>query len=156
METKLTKFSLMFWILVISILIPACTTNKTKDNNVWLANPASVYCEENWWTLELVFESEGMMWICNFPDWSSCEERAYYRGGCTNETEDDQLENENIEKNDEKNDEDIDENINEELNYTWAQVDVDKLLEKCEPGGTWLTEWDIECMEDIIDHYLPQ
>jgi len=187
-----TKVSLILGILIISILIPACTTNKTKDNNVWLANPASVYCEENWWVLELVFESGEMIWICNFPDWSRCEERAYYRGECINEIKSEKLDieqtdnktwNEEIENSEininnietitnETNDVNSDESdvnkeneqnenekadINSDKNNTWKQkVDIDKLLEKCNPGQTWLTEWDIECMEDIINHYLPQ
>ncbi|HOG15403.1 MAG TPA: DUF333 domain-containing protein [Candidatus Absconditabacterales bacterium] len=80
------KLALMFGILIISILIPACTTSKGKHNNVGLANPASVYCEENGGTLELVSKPEGIVGICNFPDGSYCEERAYYHGECTVKT----------------------------------------------------------------------
>ena len=61
--------------------------NKTEDNsegeNVWLANPASVYCEENWGTLQIeTAEDGGQYWICLFNDGSYCEEWAYYRNEC--------------------------------------------------------------------------
>ena len=46
-----------------------------------LANPASVYCEENGGELEIrEDESGGQVGYCIFPDGSECEEWAYYRG----------------------------------------------------------------------------
>lgn len=59
---------------------PKCT--KTKEWNVSMANPASVYCENNWWTLEIQNQKDGQIWICNFDDWSNCEEWAFYRWEC--------------------------------------------------------------------------
>jgi len=47
-----------------------------------LANPASVFCEENGGTLEIRDETEGQVGYCVFPDGSECEEWAYYRGEC--------------------------------------------------------------------------
>ena len=59
-----------------SLVLVWCTTEKVEKTE--LANPASEYCEEKWWTLELIDWS----WICKFDDWSYCEEWAYMRGEC--------------------------------------------------------------------------
>lgn len=50
---------------------------------VGLANPASVYCEEQGGTLLIQSEAGGETGYCVFPDGSQCEEWAYYRGECT-------------------------------------------------------------------------
>jgi len=48
-----------------------------------LANPASVYCEENGGELEIrEDEAGGQIGYCIFPDGSECEEWEYYRGEC--------------------------------------------------------------------------
>jgi len=48
-----------------------------------LANPASVYCEENGGELEIrEDESGGQVGYCVFQDGSECEKWAYYRGEC--------------------------------------------------------------------------
>ena len=59
-----------------SLVLVWCTTEKVEKTEI--ANPASVYCEENWWKLELV----DWNWICYFDDWSYCEEWAYKKGEC--------------------------------------------------------------------------
>ncbi|MBN1168427.1 DUF333 domain-containing protein [Candidatus Woesebacteria bacterium] len=47
-----------------------------------MANPASVYCEENGGELEIITESDGSQFgMCNLKDYS-CEEWAYFRGEC--------------------------------------------------------------------------
>ena len=83
---------LSLWLTAIlwlgTVLLTGCTNNNTTevtpDNsteeiaNVELANPASVYCEENWWTLNL---EEGS-WLCMFDDGTYCEEWSYYRNEC--------------------------------------------------------------------------
>ena len=51
---------------------------ENPDENAEIANPASVYCEDQWWTLVL---EEGS-WLCMFSDGSYCEEWAYYRNEC--------------------------------------------------------------------------
>lgn len=53
-----------------------------KTTPIGIANPASTYCIENNWTLEIKDEAEGQIGICMFTDWSSCEERAFFRGEC--------------------------------------------------------------------------
>jgi hypothetical protein len=48
-----------------------------------MANPASVYCEEQGNKLEIRTASDGSQsGVCIFPDGSECEEWAYYRGEC--------------------------------------------------------------------------
>lgn len=62
-----------------TILLAWCNNQSNiEEEKTQIANPASVYCEDNWWTLELK-ESE---WICNFDDGSSCEEWAFMRWEC--------------------------------------------------------------------------
>lgn len=55
------------------------------ENNVQeeVANPASEYCEQNWWTLEIVPDEWWSRWKCNFEDGSFCEEWAFYHGECS-------------------------------------------------------------------------
>ena len=48
-----------------------------------LPNPASVYCEQNSGKLEIVTAADGSQsGQCVFPEGSSCEEWAYFRGEC--------------------------------------------------------------------------
>ena len=54
------------------------TTNTPEEEKNEIANPASVYCQENGGTLVL---EEGA-WLCMFEDGSYCEEWAYKNGEC--------------------------------------------------------------------------
>jgi len=47
-----------------------------------LPNPASAYCEEQGYTLELRTDAGGVTGYCLFPDGTECEEWAFYRGEC--------------------------------------------------------------------------
>ena len=48
-----------------------------------MPNPASVYCKENGNTLEIQTAADGSQSsMCIFPDGSTCEEWAYFRGEC--------------------------------------------------------------------------
>jgi len=48
-----------------------------------MPNPASLYCEENGNTLEIRTADDGSQsGVCVFPDGSTCDEWAYYRGEC--------------------------------------------------------------------------
>ena len=48
-----------------------------------LPNPASVFCEEQGFTLELRTDAAGnQSGICHFPDGSECDEWAFYRDTC--------------------------------------------------------------------------
>lgn len=80
------KTKTIFIILISTTLFTtACSLQKDTKNNVDIANPASIYCEDNWWTLELISGSGGDYGVCNFPDWSSCEEREFFRWECSPE-----------------------------------------------------------------------
>jgi putative hemolysin len=92
------RWLLVAWILVMPLLA-ACgaepTTSpfdspleepSTFDSPLGLPNPASQFCEEQGYTLELREEAEGVAGYCLFPDGSECEEWAYYRGECGPET----------------------------------------------------------------------
>ncbi len=56
---------------------------KVKENNVGIANPASVFCGENGGKLEIITaEDGGQSGMCKFSDGSECEEWAFQRGEC--------------------------------------------------------------------------
>jgi len=58
--------------------LTACTTSQVN-----IPNPASVYCEQNGNTLEIQTASDGSQsGVCIFPNGSTCDEWAYYRGEC--------------------------------------------------------------------------
>ena len=48
-----------------------------------MPNPASVYCEQNGNKLEIRTAADGSQsGVCVFPDGSTCDEWAYFRGEC--------------------------------------------------------------------------
>ena len=48
-----------------------------------IPNPASVYCKQNGNTLEIQTAADGSQTgVCEFPDGSTCDEWAYFRGEC--------------------------------------------------------------------------
>ena len=70
------------WIVALLAVATLAGCNKTPvenpNENAEIANPASVYCEENGGTLVL---EEGA-WLCMFEDGSYCEEWSYQRWEC--------------------------------------------------------------------------
>ncbi|PWB52684.1 MAG: hypothetical protein C3F13_11115 [Anaerolineales bacterium] len=63
------------------VQIPAPTATDMPQVN--MPNPASVYCEQNGNELEIQTAADGSQsGVCIFPDGSSCDEWAYYRGEC--------------------------------------------------------------------------
>jgi putative hemolysin len=54
----------------------------TFTENVGLANPASVYCEDQGYTLEIRETPEGQVGYC-IGNGNECEEWAFYRGECS-------------------------------------------------------------------------
>ena len=65
-------------LLAIGVLALAGCNKTPAEENAELANPASVYCEENGWTLQI----EDWAWLCMFADGSYCEEWSYFSGEC--------------------------------------------------------------------------
>ena len=77
---KLTSL-LAIWCLILT----GCNNNTPEDSekNVETENPASIYCEDNWWTLQIeTAEDWNQNGICMFSDGTYCEERSYFRDEC--------------------------------------------------------------------------
>lgn len=77
--TKRT-FALVAIMTVATLTLAGCekANNTPVEQESQIANPASVYCEENGGTLKL----EDSAWLCMFEDGSYCEEWAYKNGEC--------------------------------------------------------------------------
>jgi putative hemolysin len=66
-----------------SPLATAETTSEAFESPVGLPNPASQFCEDQGYQLEIREEDAGSVGYCLFPDGSECEEWAFFRGECT-------------------------------------------------------------------------
>jgi putative hemolysin len=81
-----------FTIMIILLALTACTTPQTRTAldtaatdmpQANMPNPASVHCTQNGNKLEIRNAADGSQnGICVFPDGSTCDEWAYYRGEC--------------------------------------------------------------------------
>jgi putative hemolysin len=82
----------IFTFVIVLIALTACTTPQTQAATepaatdmpqAGMPNPASVYCEQNGNKLEIRTAADGSQnGVCVFPDGSTCDEWAYYRGEC--------------------------------------------------------------------------
>jgi putative hemolysin len=64
---------------IVLMALAGCTTYQAN-----MPNPASVFCEQNGNKLEIQTASDGnQSGVCVFPDGSTCDEWAYYRGKCS-------------------------------------------------------------------------
>ena len=70
-------------IFVVACLVLAGCNKKNEE----IANPASVYCEQNGGTLEIINSETGVYWECTLPDWTVCEEWDYFEGRCPSSME---------------------------------------------------------------------
>jgi len=52
------------------------------ESPIGLPNPASKFCEDSGYILELRTDANGTAGYCIFPDGSECEEWAFFRGEC--------------------------------------------------------------------------
>jgi putative hemolysin len=82
-NTKLILVTVIF----IAVAISGCNPSPENiapenDEMIGLANPASVFCEEQGGALEIREDVNGTYGVCIFPDGSECEEWAYFRGEC--------------------------------------------------------------------------
>jgi len=65
------------------VIVSGCGPT-TAEPTTGLANPASVYCEEQGYTLEMRTDADGGQYgMCIFSDGSECEEWTFYRGECS-------------------------------------------------------------------------
>ena len=82
---KMLKMIFMFLIMLVALT--ACTAPQiqviedTPQANI--PNPASVYCTQNGNKLEIRNAADGSQnGVCIFPDGSTCDEWAYFKGEC--------------------------------------------------------------------------
>lgn len=88
-------FILGLLVSLITIIVSACggtpaaepatapAEEASEEPVAGLANPASVYCQEQGGTVEIRTDAEGGQYgVCIFDDGSECEEWAYFRGEC--------------------------------------------------------------------------
>ncbi len=62
---------------------PTPTTFESPfESPLGLPNPASKFCEDQGYVLEMRTDAQGTTGYCIFPDGSECEEWAFYRGEC--------------------------------------------------------------------------
>ncbi len=88
---KKEKMKRIFTFTIILMALTACTALQvqtpepaaTDMPQANMPNPASVYCEQNGNKLEIHTAADGSQnGICVFPDGSTCDEWAYFRGEC--------------------------------------------------------------------------
>lgn len=74
------RIAMSLSVLAIAMLgLTACVKEEKKPG---IPNPASAYCEEQGYRLELREGEDGTVGVCIFSDGSECEEWAYFRGEC--------------------------------------------------------------------------
>jgi putative hemolysin len=78
---KCKLFTLVLVLTASTLIFGGCVT-PTPEPDAGLANPASVYCEEQGYTLEARTDENGTYGVCIFPDGSECDEWAFFRGEC--------------------------------------------------------------------------
>lgn len=67
--------------LAVVLIISGCTGDDDDNGELGIANPASVYCEEQGGTVDIrTDESGNQIGYCVFEDGTEVEEWAYYRG----------------------------------------------------------------------------
>jgi len=74
-------------LIVMAFLVTACGAQPTPSASPTEAapgmpNPASKFCEDHGYQLEIRDEAGGQVGYCVFPDGTECEEWAFYRGEC--------------------------------------------------------------------------
>lgn len=78
------------WVVLLCLMVFLVGCQKVQETKpasgnaqLEIANPASVYCEQNNGTLEIVTAAGGSQaGICTLKDGTRCDEWAYYRGEC--------------------------------------------------------------------------
>ena len=77
---KIRTLGLIALLSIGALTLAGCNKNweTPAEENAEMANPASVYCEENGGTLQI----EDGAWLCLFDDGSYCEEWSYFREEC--------------------------------------------------------------------------
>jgi putative hemolysin len=91
---KKEKMKRIFTFTIILMALAACTSLRVQTSEATeiplpnMPNPASVYCEQNGNTLEIQTADDGSQsGVCVFPNGSTCDEWAYFRGECGPDTD---------------------------------------------------------------------
>lgn len=91
----MTKMTRKVLIIIIAILISTgCSFSKStptpdfgnpegEDPFIGVPNPASFYCQEMGYELEMRETDQGTEGICIFPNGAECEEWEFLAGGCS-------------------------------------------------------------------------
>lgn len=70
-------------LFLILMTLAGCMSAELKKGNTQIANPASVYCEKQNGTLNIITAADGSQsGTCTLKDGTECNEWAYYRGEC--------------------------------------------------------------------------
>jgi putative hemolysin len=78
-----TQMLLLGCVLILSAMALSACCPPEDTGGTGMANPASVYCEEQGYTPEVRTEEDGDQYgVCIFPDGTECDEWAFYRGEC--------------------------------------------------------------------------
>jgi putative hemolysin len=91
-EMKPRLYSVLIGLTLAALLFSACAqggaqvatpTTTVEDKGAELANPASVYCEEQGYRVDMRTAEDGSQaGVCVFTDGSECDEWAFYRKEC--------------------------------------------------------------------------
>jgi putative hemolysin len=74
-------FGIFALVLIVSLV--GCSKETPNDNNTGIANPASVYCEEQGGDSVIRdMDAGGQNGYCQFQNGKMCEEWAFFRGEC--------------------------------------------------------------------------
>jgi putative hemolysin len=70
-------------IMVVLLLSGSFIRYAVSSEEVEIANPASVYCVQSGYKLEIRTNADGSEYgVCIFPDGNECEEWAFFRNEC--------------------------------------------------------------------------
>jgi dipeptidase D len=86
-ERLIMKHTVIIALVLAALLVAACgaepaPTATPTEPALDMPNPASAFCAEQGYELEIRDEAGGQAGYCLFPDGSECEEWAFYRGEC--------------------------------------------------------------------------
>lgn len=83
MKKKIDSKIIFLFLLCFAVCIFLFKFKSQASNQIGLPNPASKYCVEKGYKLEIRTNPDGSQYgVCIFPDGSECEEWAYYSGRC--------------------------------------------------------------------------
>jgi putative hemolysin len=90
-DKKKEKMKRIFTFTIVLMALTACTSFRVQTSDsegteipeTNMPNPASLFCEQNGNALEIQTAEDGSQsGVCVFPDGSTCDEWAYFRGEC--------------------------------------------------------------------------